>query len=51
MYLIYDYEIGEKFKIREMEVDLNTKKIVNKEIAYSLEFDDSIKNTNSMDIL
>ena len=31
-----------------MEVDLNTKKIVNKEIVYSLEFEDSIKNTNSM---
>lgn len=47
-YFIYDYIGGEKFEIREMEVDLNTKKIVNKEIAYSLEFDDSIKNTNSM---
>ncbi len=43
-YFIYDYIGGEKFEIREMEVDLNTKKIVNKEIAYSLEFDDSIKN-------
>ena len=47
-YFIYDYIGGEKFEIREMEVDLNTKKIVNKEIAYSLEFDDSIKNYNSM---
>ena len=47
-YFIYDYIGGEKFEIREMEVDLNTKKIVNKEIAYSLEFDDSIKNSNRM---
>lgn len=47
-YFIYDYIGGEKFEIREMEVDLNTKKIANKEIAYSLEFDDSIKNSNSM---
>ena len=47
-YFIYDYIGGENFEIYEMEVDLNTKKIVNKEIVYSLEFEDSIKNSNSM---
>ena len=38
MYLIYDYEIGKKINIYEMEIDLNTNEIVNKEVVYSLDF-------------
>ena len=47
MYLIYDYEIGKKINIYEMEIDLNTNEIVNKEVVYSLDFDDN-KNTNDI---
>lgn len=47
VYLIYDYEIGKKINIYEMEIDLNTNEIVNKEVVYSLDFDDN-KNTNDI---
>lgn len=47
VYLIYDYEAGEKFNIYEMEIDLNTNEIVNEKVAYTLDFDYN-KNTNDM---
>lgn len=45
-YLIYDYEFSKTFNISEMEIDLNTNKIVNKEIKYSLELDENINSND-----
>ncbi|WP_122640099.1 hypothetical protein [Romboutsia sp. Marseille-P6047] len=46
-YLIYDYELGKTFNISEIEINLNTNKITNKEIKYSLKLDENI-NTNDV---
>lgn len=47
VYLIYDYTVGDKFNIFEIEINLKDNKIVNNEIKYSLELDENI-NTNDV---
>lgn len=47
VYLIYDYTVGNKFNIFEIEINLKDNKIVNNEIKYSLELDENI-NTNDV---
>ena len=47
LYIIYNYEIGKKINLYEMEIDLKSNEILNKKIVYSLDFEDN-KNINEI---